>query len=415
MCRCLWLPPENLPDPFSWTRLDSCPVLIPCVSCSCSASPGSRRQLVWSSHVDPSRLVPVSLAPPAPAGKLAWSFLVDSSRLVSGARTVRLRLVQCVSWLLPETRVVLSRGPVPVRAGVSGSPRSRRRLAWSSLLDLSWLVPASVALLGALTVRLLAPAGNSFGPLTWTPSDSCLCLWLPGSCRKLVWSSLVDPYRLVPVSLALPGACTVSLAPPGNSYGVSPVCTVRLLAPAGPSSGPLSTWARPGSCRCLWLLRLLPETRLVLSRGPVPTRAVFAALPGTRTVCFWLPLETRLVPVSLAPRFPPVTRLVLSLGPVLTRAGVSGSSRYSCSVSPSRAGITQLTPLVAFPTLAVVGVALPELPSLAQMSCLACRSRSLTPCTVDSSRGVCRRSRAVAAHSSLAVLVDPLSFAIIVK
>ena len=33
-----------------------------------SGPPGSRREVVWSSHVDPSRLVPVSLAP---AGKLA--------------------------------------------------------------------------------------------------------------------------------------------------------------------------------------------------------------------------------------------------------------------------------------------------------------------------------------------------------
>ena len=217
-------------------------------------------------------------------------------------------------------------------------------------VDLSRLVPVSLALTGTGTVHLLPPTGSSFGPLVWT--RLCLCLRLPGSCRKLDWSSHVDPSRLVPVSLALPGTPTVclwllpetllvpvSLALPGTRVA-------RLLAPAGTSSGPL-TWTRPDSCR------LPPETCLVLSRGPVPTRVGSRRMsnrsrlgrPCTPPVdwstgivlatCRWL----RLVLVRSSTRheqFLLETRLVLSRGPVPIRAGVSSSSRYPYSASPAR-------------------------------------------------------------------------------
>ena len=66
-----WLDPRHLCGPL---------VVLPC---TCAASLGSRLRLVWSSHVDPSQLVLVSLAPRLP----------------------------------PVARLVLSRGPVPTCPG----------------------------------------------------------------------------------------------------------------------------------------------------------------------------------------------------------------------------------------------------------------------------------------------------------
>ena len=124
--------------------------------------------LVWSSHVDPSRLAECPWIPRLP----------------------------------PDIRLVLSPRPVPSGAGVTGSSGSRRaRLALS--LDPSRLVPMSLV------------SGCSYR----------VSLALVGA----VWSSHVDPSRILLMSLGLPGT----------------------WAAAGNSSGPLS-WTRPDSYIQKW-------------------------------------------------------------------------------------------------------------------------------------------------------------------
>ena len=285
------------------------------------------------------------------------------------------------SWLPPGSCLVLSRGPIPIRPGVSGSPGSHRSLAWSYHVDPSRLVPLP-----------LAPAVVSSGPLTWTPPDSYRCL---GSRRRLVWSSLVDPSRLVPVSLTPPAPAGVSSGPLAwtrpDSY--------RNLAPVGDSSGPL-TWTRPDWCRCFWFPWLPPVSRLVLSRGPVPTctdvwapagsssgpltwtHTGVSGSPGSRRSLVWSSHvdPSRLVPVS---RLPPGTRLVLSvdpfrlvsvsLAPPGTRTGPSDP--YSCwpsCVDHPSAGPLELLPLVSLVAPSTGPVLCPELDCIGVVDVLAC-------------------------------------------
>ena len=127
-------------------------------------------------------------------------------------------------------------------------------------------------------------------------------------------------------------------------------------APTGVSPGPI-TWTRPVLCRCLWHPRLPPESRLVLSRGLVPSRAGTWLLMGSRLVLSRGPVPVRigtwLLPgirrtgtvscrglvwsspwtrsnscrCSWLPRLPPESRLILSRGLVPACSG-TGSCRW---------------------------------------------------------------------------------------
>ena len=94
------------------------------------------------------------------------------------------------------------------------------------------------------------------------------------------------------------------------------------------------------------------------------------------------------------------------VGPVHVTLPLAPALSVEVRSTTSRAGITQLTPLVAFSMLAVVEVIRLCFSFLAQMSSPHNSSRSLDPCAVDSSRGdVLTCSVRVADHSSLTALV----------